>query len=81
MAEKLDFTFDLSRVDVDDILDILELAGKERSEYAPADMAKMIKTMRACLVRGDAKITGDMVPDLLREFALAAAGGAPDAKN
>jgi hypothetical protein len=76
--ETVDFTFDLSKITLDEALNILEL---DPGNINPGYMAGLVRSLKKCLVRGSKELTGADLPGVIEAFTTAVMGGGTDSKN
>lgn len=75
------FTFDLARISLDELLDVLELADMDLNKGTPKEAVQLLRSMRKCLVKGSDPLTGADLQPVLQGFMQMALGGGPQAKN
>ena len=76
--ETLEFTFDLSRITIDEALDILEY---DPSNVSPKYIAGFAKSIKKTLVRGSRELTGADLPAVIQAFSASIMGGDSASKN
>ncbi len=76
------FSFDLSRLSLDEVLDVIELAGLDKSEFDRKAFVKVVRSLRKALTPGSSALTGADVQPVINAFiAYVLGGGEAQRKN
>lgn len=79
MSEQpVELVFDLSKISLDEALDVLEY---DPTNVNPGYVANLARSVKKCLVRGDYNFTGADLPAVMEAFTAAIMGGDAKAKN
>lgn len=73
--------FDPSKITADELLDVMEIAGKENAAFTRGDLAKLAHTMRKALIQGANPLSGADMPQIMQQFMMFVLGGGSDSKN
>lgn len=73
-----DFSFDLSKISLDEMLDVLDFDLDSRDFR---QIARIVKALKKCLVKGSRELTGADLKDVLQGFMAYLFGGDETAKN
>lgn len=73
-----DFTFDLSRISIDEMLDVLDF---DTDNFTPKQVSRIVRALKKCLVRGSRELTGADLKAVLQGFMSFMFGGDETAKN
>ncbi len=76
-----DFTFDLDKIDFDEMMDILELADMTPEQYSAPMLVGALKAMRKALVKGSQPLTGKDVMPVFQAFIEYVVSGGENSKN
>lgn len=79
--EVVEVSFDLSRVSLDEMLDVIDLFDKPREEFTLQDNIMPLRVMRKCLVRGSRELTGADLMGIFQDFLAAVLGADKNSKN
>lgn len=76
--EVIEFSFDLTKISLDEALDIMDYDETNRDiKY----IGRLVKSLRKCLVKGSRELTGADLPAVIQAFGSSLIGGDPNSKN
>lgn len=79
--EVVEVSFDLSRVTLDEILDVIDLFDKGTEKFTIHDNVMPLRIMRKCLVKGSRELTGADLMNIFQGFLAAVLGADKNSKN
>jgi hypothetical protein len=73
-----DFSFDLARISLDEMLDILDV---DTDNISVKQVGRIVRALKKCLVKGNRELTGADLKPVLEGFMTYMFGGDETAKN
>jgi len=79
--ETVEITFDLSKITLDEILDVFEMADKDASQLGKSETIALLRSMRKCIVKSSRPVTGADLQPVVQQFVMMVISGGPNGKN
>ncbi len=77
----MELTFDLSKIGLDELLDVVEMADADPKTLTKGQAFGMMRTMRKCLVGSSRPLTGADLQAVVSQFVLYCLSGGIEGKN